>query len=147
MSQKSSEINLMTVYILSIHLQNLETRWSERVSCTEKNGSEHKQCFKMLLINAPIFLQHYSAVMKYISQGPMLLDVHMHRPHTNSRNFMDALLAFWPGLQVMKQSCFKVVFYTSQAVLRIKCLNVEFDVFKFSESQQVGGCMKVQNWT
>jgi hypothetical protein len=38
--------------------------------------------------------------MKYISQGPMLIDVHMHRPHTNSRNFMDALLAFWPGLQV-----------------------------------------------
>lgn len=24
------------------------------------------------------------------------------RPHTNSRNFMDALLAFWPGLQVLK---------------------------------------------
>jgi hypothetical protein len=45
-------------------------------------------------------MQHYSAVMKYISQGPMLIDVHMHRPHTNSRNFMDALLAFWPGLQV-----------------------------------------------
>ncbi|XP_064084322.1 ER degradation-enhancing alpha-mannosidase-like protein 3 [Macrobrachium nipponense] len=40
--------------------------------------------------------------MKYISQGPMLLDVHMHRPHTTSRNFMDALLAFWPGLQVLK---------------------------------------------
>ncbi|XP_026462618.1 ER degradation-enhancing alpha-mannosidase-like protein 3 isoform X3 [Ctenocephalides felis] len=47
------------------------------------------------------FNRHYSAVMKYISQGPMLLDVHMHRPHTNSRNFMDALLAFWPGLQVL----------------------------------------------
>ena len=49
-----------------------------------------------------LHVQHYSAVMKYISQGPMLLDVHMHRPHTNSRNFMDALLAFWPGLQVQK---------------------------------------------
>lgn len=24
------------------------------------------------------------------------------RPHTNSRNYMDALLAFWPGLQVLK---------------------------------------------
>ncbi|XP_014243854.1 ER degradation-enhancing alpha-mannosidase-like protein 3 [Cimex lectularius] len=47
------------------------------------------------------FNKHYSAVMKYISQGPMLLDVHMHRPTTNSRNFMDALLAFWPGLQVL----------------------------------------------
>lgn len=48
------------------------------------------------------FNRHYSAIMKYISHGPMLLDVHMHRPHTNSRNFMDALLAFWPGLQVLK---------------------------------------------
>ncbi|KAK3921243.1 ER degradation-enhancing alpha-mannosidase-like protein 3 [Frankliniella fusca] len=48
------------------------------------------------------FNKHYSAVMRYISQGPMLLDVHMHRPNSNSRNFMDALLAFWPGLQVLK---------------------------------------------
>ncbi|XP_066261807.1 ER degradation-enhancing alpha-mannosidase-like protein 3 isoform X2 [Euwallacea similis] len=48
------------------------------------------------------FNRHYDAVMKYISQGPMLLDVHMHRPHTTSRNYMDALLAFWPGLQVLK---------------------------------------------
>ncbi|XP_046605659.1 ER degradation-enhancing alpha-mannosidase-like protein 3 [Neodiprion virginianus] len=48
------------------------------------------------------FNKHYQAVMKYISQGPMLLDVHMHRPNTNSKNFMDALLAFWPGLQVLK---------------------------------------------
>lgn len=31
----------------------------------------------------------------------MLLDVHMHRPQINSKNFMDALLAFWPGLQVL----------------------------------------------
>jgi hypothetical protein len=59
-------------------------------------------------------MQHYSAVMKYISQGPMLLDVHMHRPHTNSRNFMDALLAFWPGLQVQK------LFIAYSAVLVLK---------------------------
>lgn len=48
------------------------------------------------------FNTHYSAVMTYISQGPMLLDVHMHKPYTISKNFMDALLAFWPGLQVLK---------------------------------------------
>uniref|UniRef100_A0A0C9RV40 alpha-1,2-Mannosidase n=1 Tax=Fopius arisanus TaxID=64838 RepID=A0A0C9RV40_9HYME len=48
------------------------------------------------------FNRHYEAIMKYVSQGPMLLDVHMHRPNTNSKNFMDALLAFWPGLQVLK---------------------------------------------
>lgn len=47
------------------------------------------------------FNRHYNAVMKYISQGPILLDVHMHRPHAKSRNFMDSLLAFWPGLQVL----------------------------------------------
>ena len=47
-----------------------------------------------------VFPQHYEAVMKYVSQGPMLVDVHMHQPLTNSRNFMDSLLAFWPGLQV-----------------------------------------------
>ena len=47
--------------------------------------------------------QHYEAVMKYVSQGPLFMDVHMHRPLTASKNFMDALLAFWPGLQV---SCF-----------------------------------------
>lgn len=48
------------------------------------------------------FDKHYSAVMKYISRGPLLLDVHMHKPLMTTRNFMDALLAFWPGLQVLK---------------------------------------------
>ncbi|CAK1555009.1 unnamed protein product [Leptosia nina] len=47
------------------------------------------------------FNRHYNAVMKYISRGPIMLAVHMHRPHLQSRNFMDALLAFWPGLQVL----------------------------------------------
>lgn len=47
------------------------------------------------------FNRHYNAVMKYISHGPLLMDVHMHRPHAKSRNYMDALLAFWPGLQVL----------------------------------------------
>lgn len=52
------------------------------------------------------FNKHYQAIMKYVSQGPMLLDVHMHRPNTNSKNFMDALLAFWPGLQVYIINCY-----------------------------------------
>lgn len=47
------------------------------------------------------FNRHYNAIMKYVRQGPIFLDVHMHRPHTKSKNFMDALLAFWPGLQVL----------------------------------------------
>ncbi|OWF50523.1 ER degradation-enhancing alpha-mannosidase-like protein 3 [Mizuhopecten yessoensis] len=48
------------------------------------------------------FNKHYDAVMKYISQGPMFVDVHMHKPLSISRHFMDSLLAFWPGLQVLK---------------------------------------------
>jgi len=44
---------------------------------------------------------HYSAVMKYLSNGPVMTDVHMHRPHSNSKHFTDALGAFWPGLQVL----------------------------------------------
>ncbi|KAH9500779.1 ER degradation-enhancing alpha-mannosidase-like protein 3 [Bulinus truncatus] len=47
------------------------------------------------------FNKHYDAVMRYISQGPLLVDVHMHKPTSAARNFMDALLAFWPGLQVL----------------------------------------------
>ena len=37
-----------------------------------------------------------------MSKGPMLVDVHMHKPTSSARHFMDALLAFWPGLQVLK---------------------------------------------
>jgi len=44
---------------------------------------------------------HYSAVMKYMGSGPLMMDVHMHRPTTNSKHFVDALGAFWPGLQVL----------------------------------------------
>ncbi|XP_072930499.1 ER degradation-enhancing alpha-mannosidase-like protein 3 isoform X7 [Epargyreus clarus] len=47
------------------------------------------------------FNRHYNAIKKYISRGPLMLAVYMHRPHLQSRNFMDALLAFWPGVQVM----------------------------------------------
>ena len=44
---------------------------------------------------------HYNAVMKYLGTGPLMMDVHMHRPNTNSKHFVDALGAFWPGLQVL----------------------------------------------
>ena len=46
-------------------------------------------------------LQHYSAIKKYISSGPMLVDVSMNSPTRVTRTFMDSLLAFWPGLQVL----------------------------------------------
>ncbi|XP_071948270.1 ER degradation-enhancing alpha-mannosidase-like protein 3 [Antedon mediterranea] len=47
------------------------------------------------------FSAHYEAIMRYISDGPLLMDVHMHRPQIKAKNFMDSLLAFWPGLQVL----------------------------------------------
>lgn len=40
--------------------------------------------------------------MRYVNKGPLFVDVHMHRPTVATRGFMDSLLAFWPGLQVLK---------------------------------------------
>ncbi|XP_012495417.1 PREDICTED: ER degradation-enhancing alpha-mannosidase-like protein 3 [Propithecus coquereli] len=48
------------------------------------------------------FNTHYDAIMRYISQPPLLLDVHIHKPMLNARTWMDALLAFFPGLQVSR---------------------------------------------
>ncbi|VDP38046.1 unnamed protein product, partial [Soboliphyme baturini] len=39
--------------------------------------------------------------MKYVSRGPLLVNVYMHNPTVSSRSYMDSLLAFWPGLQVL----------------------------------------------
>lgn len=58
-----------------------------------------------ILLGDSTFLQrfniHYSAIMKYISQPPLLLNVHMHNPTVSVRSWMDSLLAFFPGLQVL----------------------------------------------
>uniref|UniRef100_A0A8C6MDW0 alpha-1,2-Mannosidase n=1 Tax=Nothobranchius furzeri TaxID=105023 RepID=A0A8C6MDW0_NOTFU len=48
------------------------------------------------------FNTHYASIMKYISQPPLLLDVHIHKPLLPARTWMDSLLAFFPGLQVLK---------------------------------------------
>ncbi|XP_028818968.1 ER degradation-enhancing alpha-mannosidase-like protein 3 isoform X2 [Denticeps clupeoides] len=48
------------------------------------------------------FNVHYASIMKYISQPPLLLDVHIHKPLLPARTWMDSLLAFFPGLQVLK---------------------------------------------
>ncbi|XP_076836849.1 ER degradation-enhancing alpha-mannosidase-like protein 3 [Brachyhypopomus gauderio] len=59
-----------------------------------------------ILLGDSVYLQrfntHYSAIMKYISQPPLLLSVHMHNPTVNVRGLMDSLLAFFPGLQVLR---------------------------------------------
>ncbi|MEQ2278746.1 ER degradation-enhancing alpha-mannosidase-like protein 3 [Ameca splendens] len=58
-----------------------------------------------ILLGDNTFLQrfniHYSAIMKFISQPPLLLNVHMHNPTVSVRSWMDSLLAFFPGLQVL----------------------------------------------
>ncbi|XP_061427618.1 ER degradation-enhancing alpha-mannosidase-like protein 3 isoform X6 [Lethenteron reissneri] len=48
------------------------------------------------------FNAHYASIMRWVSQPPLLLDVHMHEPEVAARGWMDALLAFFPGLQVLK---------------------------------------------
>ncbi|XP_068599237.1 ER degradation-enhancing alpha-mannosidase-like protein 3 [Brachionichthys hirsutus] len=59
-----------------------------------------------ILLGDELFLQrfniHYASIMKYISQPPLLLDVHIHKPLLPARTWMDSLLAFFPGLQVLK---------------------------------------------
>lgn len=59
-----------------------------------------------VLLGDDQFLQrfnvHYASIMKYISQPPLLLDVHIHKPLLPARTWMDSLLAFFPGLQVLK---------------------------------------------
>lgn len=44
--------------------------------------------------------QHYKSIMQYINQGPLFLSVQMHQPDRTTHAYMDALQAFWPGLQV-----------------------------------------------
>lgn len=56
------------------------------------------------------FNKHYSSITRYMSMTPESFDghgssmrtVHMHMPNRQARNYIDALLAFWPGLQVLK---------------------------------------------
>ncbi|KAM9820532.1 ER degradation-enhancing alpha-mannosidase-like protein 3 [Neosynchiropus ocellatus] len=59
-----------------------------------------------ILLGDNVFLErfniHYNAIMKYISQPPLLLNVHMHNPTVSVRTWMDSLLAFFPGLQVLR---------------------------------------------
>ncbi|KAK0404440.1 hypothetical protein QR680_017456 [Steinernema hermaphroditum] len=69
--------------------------------------SYYEYCLKAyILLGEDHFLDrfntHYSAITRYVSKGYLFVDVHMHKPTVASRSFMDALLAFWPGLLVLK---------------------------------------------
>ncbi|CAF2734206.1 unnamed protein product [Rotaria sp. Silwood2] len=47
------------------------------------------------------FEEHYSSIMSYVQRGVAMVNVHMHQPYRSVKQHMDALLAFWPGLQVL----------------------------------------------
>ena len=47
------------------------------------------------------FAQHYESIIRYQLREGFLVDVPMHSPHSTSRNLVDALSAFWPGLQTL----------------------------------------------
>ncbi|CAF3706209.1 unnamed protein product [Rotaria socialis] len=47
------------------------------------------------------FEEHYSSIMSYVQRGVAMVTVQMHPPYRLVKNHMDALLAFWPGLQVL----------------------------------------------
>ncbi|KJE96382.1 Edem2-PA, variant 1 [Capsaspora owczarzaki ATCC 30864] len=51
-----------------------------------------------------VFNTHYSAVMTHVKRGAWFIDTRMHQPYSANRNnlIVDALSAFWPGLQVLK---------------------------------------------
>uniref|UniRef100_A0A3B4BMW2 alpha-1,2-Mannosidase n=1 Tax=Periophthalmus magnuspinnatus TaxID=409849 RepID=A0A3B4BMW2_9GOBI len=52
-----------------------------------------------ILLGDHVFLERFNI---YISQPPLLLNVHMHNPTVSVRSWMDSLLAFFPGLQVLR---------------------------------------------
>ncbi|XP_073242535.1 ER degradation-enhancing alpha-mannosidase-like protein 3 [Porites lutea] len=55
------------------------------------------------------FNRHYKSIMQYMNQGPMFLSVQMHQPDRTAHAYMDALQAFWPGLQVLKGDLKKAI--------------------------------------
>ena len=69
--------------------------------------------------------------MQYINQGPLFLSVQMHQPDRTAHAYMDALQAFWPGLQV---SSFPSIFvsYNVQAVPTVLHCTVTFHNVNFT---------------
>ncbi|XP_062509501.1 ER degradation-enhancing alpha-mannosidase-like protein 3 isoform X2 [Corticium candelabrum] len=68
--------------------------------------SYYEYCLKSYILLGDVsywdrFQKHYGGIMRYIKQGAALVDVYLGNPHQRAKHFMDALLAFWPGLQVL----------------------------------------------
>ncbi|GMT31202.1 hypothetical protein PFISCL1PPCAC_22499 [Pristionchus fissidentatus] len=102
-SQRHRSSDLMGT-VLDVHDGN----WVRRDSGIGAGiDSYYEYCLKAyILLGDSAYLErfnrHYDAVMRYVNKGPLFFDVQMHRPTIATRSFMDSLLAFWPGLQVLK---------------------------------------------
>ncbi|XP_062437180.1 ER degradation-enhancing alpha-mannosidase-like protein 3 isoform X2 [Rhea pennata] len=75
---------------------------TETDTCTACAGTLILEFAALSRFTGTSVFEHYDAIMRYISQPPLLLDVHIHKPMLNARTWMDSLLAFFPGLQVLK---------------------------------------------
>ena len=51
----------------------------------------------------------FQAIKQHIAQGPMMLDVLMHKPNTVAKTFIDSLSAFWPGIQVSSNYSYLII--------------------------------------
>lgn len=91
--------------VLTVHLLNLESGVGAGID------SYYESLLKAYgLLGDPVYLHrfqtHYSAVERYMGAPGTkafpfsFLSVFMHKPSERSRFYMDALQAFWPGLQV-----------------------------------------------
>ncbi|CEF62933.1 Edem2 [Strongyloides ratti] len=102
-SQRHKESDLMGT-VLNIHSGD----WIRRESGIGAGiDSYYEYCLKAyILLGDEVYLhrfnKHYKAIMKYLNKKGLFINVHMDKPNVASRSFMDSLLAFWPGLQVLK---------------------------------------------
>ena len=69
--------------------------------------SYYEYIFKYYILQGDLgyldrFNKHYDAIKRYILEGPLLLNVNMHKPEIVYRSHLDALSAFWPAIQVLK---------------------------------------------
>ncbi|XP_065411721.1 ER degradation-enhancing alpha-mannosidase-like protein 3 isoform X1 [Chrysemys picta bellii] len=88
---------------LKFGLRSPEARTgTETDTCTACAGTLILEFAALSRFTGTSIFEHYDAIMRYISQPPLLLDVHIHKPMLNARTWMDSLLAFFPGLQVLK---------------------------------------------
>ncbi|XP_031572987.1 ER degradation-enhancing alpha-mannosidase-like protein 3 [Actinia tenebrosa] len=76
--------------------------------------SYYEYCLKAYILLGNVtylerFNKHYKSIMQYINQGAMFLSVQMNQPERTSHAYMDALQAFWPGLQVLKGDLKKAI--------------------------------------